>query len=110
MQAENGPTVYTVGILGGEGHPKRAKRALQEIAEATGGVSFFPKDLSEVDNITRQVAHDIRNQYTIGYRPSTPREKGGYRTIKVEARAKGYGKLQVRTRSGYYAGQERASN
>ena len=110
LQAENGPTVYTVGILGGEGHPKRAKRALQEIAEATGGVSFFPKDLSEVDNITRQVAHDIRNQYTIGYRPSTPREKGGYRTIKVEARAKGYGKLQVRTRSGYYAGQERASN
>lgn len=109
LQAENGPTVYTVGILGGEGHAKRAKRALQEMAESTGGVSFFPKDLSEVDNITRQVAHDIRNQYTIGYRPSTPRDKGGYRTIKVEARAKGYGKLQVRTRSGYYAGQERAA-
>jgi len=110
LQAENGPTVYTIGILGGEAHPKRAKRALQEIAEATGGVSFFPKDLSQVDSITRQVAHDIRNQYTIGYRPSTPRDKGGYRTIKVEAHAKGYGKLQVRTRSGYYAGQERASN
>jgi Ca-activated chloride channel homolog len=110
LQVENGPTIYTIGILGGEAHPKRAKRALQEIAEATGGVSFFPKDLSEVDNITRQVAHDIRNQYTIGYRPSTPRSQGGYRTIKVEARAKGYSKLQVRTRSGYYAGQERASN
>ncbi len=110
LQAENGPTVYTVGILGGEAHQKRAKRALQEISEDTGGVSFFPKDLSEVDSITRQVAHDIRNQYTIGYRPSTPKDKGGYRTIKVEARAKGYGKLQVRTRSGYYAGQERAAN
>lgn len=109
LQADNGPTVYTIGILGGEGHVKRAKRALEEMAEGTGGVSFFPKDLSEVDNITRQVAHDIRNQYTIGYKPTTPKEKGGYRMIKVEARAKGYGKLQVRTRSGYYAGQERAA-
>lgn len=109
LQAENGPTVYTVGILGGESHAKRAKRALQEIAEDTGGVAFFPKDVSEVDSISRQVAHDIRNQYTIGYRPTRPQTEGGYRAVKVEARAKGYGKLQVRTRSGYYAGQERAS-
>ena len=109
LQAENGPTVYTVGLLWGEGHLKRAKRALQEMAEDTGGVSFFPRDLSEVDNITRQIAHDIRNQYTIGYRPTRPQTEGGYRTVKVEARAKGYGKLQVRTRSGYYAGQERAA-
>lgn len=109
LQAENGPTVYTVGILGSEGHVKRAKRALQEMAEDTGGVAFFPKDVSEVDSITRQVAHDIRNQYTIGYKPTKPQSAGGYRAVKVEARAKGYGKLQVRTRSGYYAGQERAS-
>ena len=34
---------------------------------------------------------------------------GGYRTVKVEANAKGYKKLQVRTRSGYYAGQQHAS-
>jgi Ca-activated chloride channel homolog len=109
LQAENGPTVYTVGLLWGEGHLKRARRALQEMSEDTGGVSFFPKDLSEVDNITRQIAHDIRNQYTLAYKPTKPQTEGGYRTVKVEARAKGYGRLQVRTRSGYYAGQERAS-
>jgi Ca-activated chloride channel homolog len=109
LQVDNGPTVYTIGLLSEEGHARRAKRALQEMAEDTGGVSFFPKSLSEVDAITRTVAHDIRNQYTIGYRPSRPQSQGGYRQIKVEARARGYGKLQVRTRSGYYAGQERAS-
>jgi VWFA-related protein len=109
LQAENGPTVYTIGILGSDSHQRRAKRALQEMAENTGGVSFFPKDLSEVDNISRQVAHDIRNQYTIGYRPSTPQSAGGYRTVRVVARAPGHGKMQVRTRSGYYAGQQRAS-
>jgi len=109
LQIQNGPTIYTIGILGNDGHAKRAKRALQEMAEDTGGVAFFPKDVSQVDAIARQVAHDIRNQYTIGYKPTRPQSSGGYRTVKVEAHAKGYGKLQVRTRSGYYAGQERAS-
>jgi VWFA-related protein len=109
LQAQSGPTVYTIGILGGDSHQRRAKRALQELAEQTGGIAFFPKDLSEVNSISRSVAHDIRSQYNIGYKPSRPQTQGGYRAVRVEARARGYGKLQVRTRSGYYAGQERAS-
>jgi len=108
LQEQNGPTIYTIGLLSEE-HGKRARRALREMAEDTGGVAFFPKDLNEVEAITQQIAHDIRNQYTIGYKPSTPQSAGGYRTVKVEAQAKGYKKLQVRTRSGYYAGQQRAS-
>jgi VWFA-related protein len=107
LQEENGPTVYTIGLLGDE-HSKRARRALREMAEQTGGVAFFPKDLSEVESITSQIAHDIRNQYTIQYKPTKPQSAGGYRTVKVEANAKGYKKLQVRTRSGYYAGQKSA--
>ncbi len=78
------------------------------MAEETGGVAFFPKDLSEVQAITSQIAHDIRNQYTIQYKPTKPQSAGGYRTVKVEARRKGYKKLQVRTRSGYYAGRQSA--
>jgi VWFA-related protein len=90
-------------------HGKRARRALREMAEDTGGVAFFPNNLSEVEAITQQIAHDIRNQYTIQYKPSTPQSAGGYRTVKVLAKAPGYKNLQVRTRSGYYAGQQRAS-
>ncbi len=108
LQAENGPTVYTIGLLGEE-KQRRARRALSAMAEQTGGISFFPRDLSEVDSITQEVAHDIRNQYIIGYKPTTPQSAGGYRTVKVEAHAPGYKRLMVRTRSGYYAGQERAS-
>lgn len=109
LDVENGPTVYTIGLLGDE-HQKRAKRALQELAEHTGGVSFFPKDLREVDDISREVAHDIRNQYTIGYKPNLSNGDNSYRTVKVEAKAPGHGKLFVRTRTGYYAGTERAAN
>ncbi len=103
LQQENGPSVYAIGLLGDEEHPKRARRALEIIAQRTGGLAFFPKTLDEVDEISRQVAHDIRNQYTIGYKPTNPRSNGGFRQIRVEARVKGR-KLMVRTKSGYYAG------
>src|SRR6266567_7951564 len=73
LQEENGPSVYAIGILGDEEHPKRAKKALEIIAQHTGGLAFFPKTLDAVDEISRQIAHDIRNQYTIGYRPTNPR-------------------------------------
>jgi Ca-activated chloride channel homolog len=106
IAVDGGPTIYTIGILGSE-REKRARRALRTLAEQTGGVAFFPKDLTEVDEISRQVAHDIRNQYIIGYKPSTPQRSGGYRTVKVEARSSAYKHLQVRTRSGYYANESR---
>jgi VWFA-related protein len=102
---ENGPTVYAIGLLGGEEGSRRAKRALETLATRTGGIAFLPKTLDQVDEISRTVAHDIRSQYTLGYKPTSPKSVGGYRTIRVEAHAKGYKQLTVRTRSGYYAGQ-----
>jgi Ca-activated chloride channel homolog len=109
LQEENGPSVYAIGILGDEEHPKRARRALEIIAQRTGGLAFFPGTLDEVDEISRQVAHDIRNQYTIGYKPTNPRASGGFRQIRVEAKTKGHSKLVVRTKSGYYAGLQPAA-
>jgi Ca-activated chloride channel family protein len=109
LQEENGPSVYAIGILGDEEHPKRAKRALQIMAERTGGIAFFPKTLDEVDEISKRIAGEIRNQYTIGYKPINPKTAGGYRTIRVEAKAKGHGKMIVRTKSGYYAGSRGAA-
>ena len=109
LQTEGGPTVYAIGVLDPDENPKHARHALQIISERTGGLAFFPKTLDEVDAISRTVAHDIRTQYTIGYKPTTPKNQGGYRQVKVDAKAHGYGKLSVRTKSGYYAGPEAAS-
>jgi VWFA-related protein len=105
LQQENGPVVYCIGLLGDE-KSRKARRALELMAERTGGEAFFPPTLDEVDDISRSIAHDIRNQYTITYAPSTPKSVQGYRSIHVEAHARSYKKLTVRTRSGYYPGQE----
>jgi len=110
LQEEGGPSVYAIGILGDEEHPKRAKKALQVLADRTGGIAFFPKTLDEVDEISRTIANDIRNQYAIGYKPGIPKKAGEFRQIRVEAKAKGHGKMVVRTKSGYYAGAQSASS
>ncbi len=102
VAVDGGPTIYTIGLVGQE-REKKARRALRILAEQTGGVAFFPANVNEVEAISQQIAHDIRNQYTIGYKPSTPKLEGGYRQVRVDAAASGYKKLSVRTRSGYYA-------
>ena len=81
---------------------ERARKALETLSEETGGIAYFPSSLQDVDQIAAEVARDIRNQYTIGYRPTKPATLGGYRTVRVEAKAPNHGKLIVRTRRGYY--------
>ncbi len=95
--------IYSVGLLSEEERREavRAKRALEELATATGGETFFPKDLSEVDRYAEDVARDIRSQYTIEYSPSNTAMDGSYRTIKIAVSAPG--RPSVRTRSGYFA-------
>ena len=44
LQEENSPSVYAIGILGDEEHPKRARRALEIIAQRTGGLGIFSQD------------------------------------------------------------------
>lgn len=109
IQALQGPIVYSIGLLyndsGSEAH--QAHKALETLSDQTGGIAFFPKSLDQVDAIAAEVARDIRQQYIIGYHPTRPISAGGYRSIQVDARAKGYGKLTVRTRAGYFANSSR---
>jgi Ca-activated chloride channel homolog len=48
------------------------------------------------------VAQDIRTQYTISYHSTKSPTLGGYREVHVEAKSKNFGRLSVRTRTGYY--------
>lgn len=108
IQALHGPIVYSIGLLFDEdrGQAHRARKALEELSNQTGGLAFFPRSLDQVDDIAKQVAEDIREQYILGYHPTRPVSEGGYRTIQVTATAPEYGRLTVRTRTGYFAGPE----
>src|SRR5712671_3276744 len=94
LQQSNGPTVYAIGLMGGDlrdpGH-----EALQRLSDGSGGVAFFPQSLDEVDSITRTVAHDIRSQYTLAYKPHNQNAKPEFQSVRVEVRAPGHGRLTV---------------
>jgi Ca-activated chloride channel homolog len=107
---DHSPIIYTIGILGSGEKERQARRALETLSSQTGGVAFFPQSLNEVDDVSQEVARDIRNQYSITYKPTNPQGRGGYRTVKVLARTTGQHDLSVRTRAGYFArGQEAAT-
>jgi Ca-activated chloride channel homolog len=106
IQDFDGPVIYCIGLLFGDDTTKsesrHAQRVLQTLSEQTGGQAYFPKSIKDVDAITKEVANDIRTQYTIAYHSTKSPTLGGYRVVHVEAKAKSYPKLSVRTRSGYY--------
>lgn len=103
--------IYTIGLLGKEKGAKKAKRALESISKATGGLAFFPEAITDVEAICTQVAHDVRNQYTLAYYPTNTRKDGTFRAVNVEViPPRGRGKLSVRTRTGYYAQRESAGD
>jgi Ca-activated chloride channel family protein len=95
--------IYCIGLLSEEDahDAKSAKHALKDLAEASGGQDYYPKDLVDVEKITPEVAHEIRNQYILGYSPTNPALDGTFRQIRVKLT--GYGSATVRTRNGYYA-------
>jgi len=98
--------IYTIGLLGDEKRKEKnnAMRALKHIAEASGGLAFFPESVDDVHSICEQVAHDIRNQYTLAYYPSNAKKDGTFRSVSVQViPPHGRGKLVARTRNGYYA-------
>jgi len=64
-------------------------------------LAYFPKELTDIEKLARQVAHEIRNQYILSYRPTNESLDGSYRRIQVMA--KGQNRPVVRTRSGHLA-------
>ena len=61
----------------------KAKDFLEKLASETGGKAYFPNAVSELNGIAREIASELRTQYSIGYLPTNDREDGTFRNIKV---------------------------
>lgn len=105
--------IYAMGIGHGErgsfGHDQVGDevdmKVLNAFAEATGGAAFFLEHAHEggrdrIDEAAAEVAAELKQQFTLGYRPTNRRKDGAFRQIKVELTDKSQ---HVRTKRGYYA-------
>jgi VWFA-related protein len=79
---------------------KIARRELSELSERTGGRVYPVRTLGDLEGVYKQVADDLRSQYSIGYYPTNETYDGRWRTIRVEVKR---GAARVRARSGYWA-------
>jgi Ca-activated chloride channel homolog len=105
LAEESSVVMYAIGIFD-EDEVDRHPDVLRRLARATGGEAYFPAELTDVVSICERIAHDIRNQYTIGYVSGNTGKPGAFRTIRVTASGTPGSKLVVRARSGYIAGGE----
>ena len=93
--------IYAIGIYD-EADLDRNPGVLRRIAESSGGRAYFPASSNDLNRVWRDVAGEIRNQYTIAYRSSNSDRDGKYRKVKITARRNGRS-LRVMTRDGYFA-------
>ena len=63
---------------------QQAENQLRTFASMTGGRAWFPRFDGELPGIFRDVAASLRNQYSLGYTPSSKARDGKFHKIKVE--------------------------
>lgn len=91
-----GVTIYSIGLSLRDGS---ARAALRELAEETGGRSFFINDASELGELYRVIQDELRSQYLLAYQSTNTSTDDAFRTLEVEADVPG---AEVKTISGYY--------
>jgi len=100
--------LYAIGILGGNDPSSsmgmEGQGILDELANVSGGKSFFPRTSAEMDDIFEQIALELRHQYSIGYKPANFVTDGKWHKIKVKiSPPRGLPRLFVRSKEGYFA-------
>ena len=84
--------IYTIGFINEldkdgslirKSPQKKAKTFLERLAQETGGKSYFPDNVSELNGIAQDIAAELRTQYSIGYIPTNDNKDGTFRSIKV---------------------------
>lgn len=77
-----------------------SEQNLERLAEITGGRMFKPTSFANLDSVYREVAEDLRSQYSIYYSPQNKARDGRFRRVRVEMRDP---QLRATTRIGYFA-------
>ena len=98
--------IYAIGLRSAESSSsgskgfKEAEFVLRQLSQETGGRSFFPNQLTDLNAIYSQIADELSSQYTVGYTSKNPKRDGAWRRVVVRANRAG---SATRTKQGYFA-------
>ena len=82
------------------GADRPGDKVLKRLAEETGGQAFFPFAASDLAVDFREIARELRSQYSLAYISTNTAHDGTFRSISLLPRTKDY---RVRSKNGYFA-------
>jgi Ca-activated chloride channel homolog len=96
--------IYTIGLRDNEAGNgsklfKEAEFVLRQFSQQTGGRSFFPNQLAELNGIYGQISDELSSQYTVGYTSKNPKRDGAWRKVVVRTTRPN---TATRTKQGYF--------
>ena len=96
-------SIYTIALRGADTKTlgfREAEFVMRQLAQETGGRSFFPSRIEDLNGVYSQIADELASQYTVGYTSKNPRNDGAFRRIVVQIARPD---ATPRTKRGYYA-------
>jgi len=96
-------SIYTIALRGTDTQTKgfrEAEYVMKTLAQSTGGRSFFPSKVDDLEGVYAQIADELASQYTIGYTSKNARRDGAWRRIIVQVTRPS---VTPRAKTGYYA-------
>ena len=96
-------SIYTISLRGTDTNTRGFREAefiMRQLAQETGGRSFFPAKIEDLNGVYSQIADELASQYTIGYSSKNSRNDGAFRRIVVQVARPN---STPRTKRGYYA-------
>ena len=101
--------IYAISLRPNRPHDRerqafsQAEYLMNALTRETGGRTYFPTSLSELDSVYDRIAEELRTLYSVGYVSSNLRRDGKWRRIVV--RIPDREGVSVRHKLGYYAPQ-----
>jgi Ca-activated chloride channel homolog len=92
---ETDTMIYPIGF-----GPRVDRDLLERLATESGGVAFFPEDVSSLRGDYARIVEDLRRRYVVGYTSTNPSRDGAWRAVQIETRRP---EMTVRSRGGYFA-------
>ena len=76
---ESDTTIYPIGL-----GPRVDRELLERLAAESGGVAFFPEDVSSLRGEYARVVEDLRRRYVVSYTSTNATRDGAWRVVQIE--------------------------
>src|SRR4026208_1978248 len=79
--------IFSIALRGADTQSKgfhEAEFVMRQLAQETGGRSFFPTKIDDLNGVYAEIADELASQYTLGYTSKNAKRDGAYRRIVVQ--------------------------